>query len=347
MEYNIINDNCLNILENQSIKENIDLTFLDPPFNQQKDYSYHNDSMTEKDYWNMISKVCEYIFKITTKGGAIYFMQREKNTEFVLKCLRESGWTLQNLIIWKKKTSAVPVKGKYGKHYQIIAYATKEEKAKTFHRLRINPPLPLNYKFQRDNGVFVTDVWDDIRELTSGYFAGDEAIRHENGERFHKQQSPLALLTRIILTSSKVGDWVFDPFAGTGTTSQSFSQVVEERIEQTGFEIDDKTKQSFLDLFSEQESFSKVRNVDRSSVKLRFRIMTEVKSEGNILNSTKYPEILDNTLNLVLPYHTEKDDSLATQKMLSVFGEKELNKFKNFRFKHHFNGYFLAFQRDL
>lgn len=129
--------------------------------------------------------------------------------------------------------------------------------------------------------------------------------------------------------------------------SQSFSQVVEERIKQTGFEIDDKIKQSFLDLFSEQESFSKVRNVDLASVKLRFRIMTEVKSEGNILNSTKYPEILNNTLNLVLPYHTEQDKFLATQKMLFVFGEKELNKFRIFLLKHHFNGCFLIFQIDL
>jgi DNA modification methylase len=80
-----------------------------------------------------------------------------------------------------------------------------------------SPPLPPNYK-STENGVYVTDIWDDIRELTSGYFAGDEAIRLENGERFHKQQSPIALLLRIILSSTQIGDTVFDPFAGTGTT---------------------------------------------------------------------------------------------------------------------------------
>lgn len=64
----------------------------------------------------------------------------------------------------------------------------------------------------------MTDVWDDIRELTSGYFAGDEALRLPTGERAHKQQSPIRLLARIILSSTKPGDFVFDPFAGTGTT---------------------------------------------------------------------------------------------------------------------------------
>lgn len=66
--------------------------------------------------------------------------------------------------------------------------------------------------------MFVTDVWDDIRELTSGYFAGDEALRESNGERAHKQQSPVQLLLRIVLSSSNPGDLALDPFAGTGTT---------------------------------------------------------------------------------------------------------------------------------
>lgn len=235
MHFKIINNDCLTAFEQKMISQKVDLTFLDPPFNQQKDYTFHNDNMSEQEYWKMMKKVCQYTNEITNKGGAIYFMQREKNTEFVLKILRETGWVFQNLIIWKKKTSAVPVANKYGKHFQIIVYATKGEKVKTFHRLRIEPELPASYKIQRENGVFVTDVWDNIRELTSGYFAGNEAIRTKNGERFHKQQTPIALLLRIILTSSKVGDIVFDPFAGTGTTLVIAYQLQRDSI---GIEID-------------------------------------------------------------------------------------------------------------
>ncbi len=234
MGYKIINEDCLIALKDRTL-QNVDLTFLDPPFNQQKDYKLHDDNMDEKEYWDMMSNVCKSVFDLTNEGGSIYFMQREKNAEFVLSCLRNSGWTFQNLIIWKKKTSAVPVNGKYGKHYQIIAYATKGKKAKTFNRLRIEPPLPPNYKFLREKGVFVTDVWDDIRELTSGYFAGNEAIRDKSGERFHKQQTPIALLIRIILSSTEVGDTVLDPFAGTGTTLVVAHQLQRQSI---GIEID-------------------------------------------------------------------------------------------------------------
>lgn len=233
--YRVLTGNCLVHLKNKSFSGNVHLTFLDPPFNQNKNYSFHNDNLSIEEYWDMMKNVCQHILDITSDGGAIYFMQREKNAEGVLRCLRETGWVLQNLIVWKKKTSAVPVPNKFGKQYQILAYATKGAKARVFNRLRISPPLPANYKIKRENGIYVTDIWDDIRELTSGYFAGDEAIRSKNGERFHKQQSPIALLIRIILSSSKVGDTIFDPFSGTGTTLVAAYQLQRNGI---GIEID-------------------------------------------------------------------------------------------------------------
>ncbi|PKP60941.1 MAG: modification methylase [Candidatus Altiarchaeales archaeon HGW-Altiarchaeales-1] len=231
--YKIYEGNCINILS--AIENRIDLTFLDPPFNQNKEYKLHNDNLSDEDYWQLMFDVCKKIYELTSNGGSIYFMQREKNTEYVLKCLRESGWTLQNLIIWKKKTSAVPCSNKYGKHYQIIAFASKGDRPKTFNKLRISPPLPPNYKNGYENGIYVTDVWDDIRELTSGYFAGDEAIRSKNGNRFHKQQSPVHLLLRIILSSSNIGDTILDPFAGTGTTLVVSNQLQRNSV---GIEID-------------------------------------------------------------------------------------------------------------
>lgn len=233
--YRVLTGNCLVHLKNKSFSGNVHLTFLDPPFNQNKNYSFHNDNLSIEEYWDMMKNVCQHILDITSDGGAIYFMQREKNAEGVLRCLRETGWVLQNLIVWKKKTSAVPVPNKFGKQYQILAYATKGAKARVFNRLRISPPLPANYKIKRENGIYVTNIWDDIRELTSGYFAGDEAIRSKNGERFHKQQSPIALLIRIILSSSKVGDTIFDPFSGTGTTLVAAYQLQRNGI---GIEID-------------------------------------------------------------------------------------------------------------
>ena len=231
----VLHESCTTALDSSDFVSKIDLSFLDPPFNQDKTYKHWDDNLPPEEYWTWMKDVCSKIYTLTSDGGAIYFMQREKNTEFVLHCLREAGWVFQNLIVWKKKTSAVPGTKRFGKHYQVIGFATKGKTPRVFNRLRIDPPLPADYKFTRENGMFVTDVWDDIRELTSGYFAGDEALRDTEGNRLHKQQTPIQLLLRIILSSTNPGDAVLDPFAGSGTTLVVSEQLGRKSI---GIEID-------------------------------------------------------------------------------------------------------------
>jgi DNA modification methylase len=214
----VLPGDCLQYLRSlEPGAKGFDLTFLDPPFNQGKDYRAHDDRMSNSEYWNWMREICGLAFDHATAGSALYFMQREKNAEHVLRVMRETGWHFQNLVVWQKKTSAIPALRRFGKAFQVIGFATKGPRPRVFNRLRIDPPIPDGY-YPRDNGRFVTDIWDDIRELTSGYFAGDEPLRDQDGERIHKQQSPIALLLRIILSSTLPDDCVFDPFAGTGTT---------------------------------------------------------------------------------------------------------------------------------
>jgi len=234
--FRVLEGDCLRYL-NEGTIGSIHLTFLDPPYRQGKEYRFFDDNQPASKYWDWLEEILHKVHETTVDGGAIYFMQREKNTEQVLRALRKTGWKFQNLIVWKKKTSAVPVNSSFSKQYQIIAYAIKGEKPRVFNKLRIDlPPLP-EHKYERENGVYVTDIWDDIRELTSGYFAGDEAIRDLQGNRVHVQQSPVALLLRIILSSTLQGDTVLDPLAGTGTTSVVAYQLGRNSI---GIEIDPK-----------------------------------------------------------------------------------------------------------
>jgi DNA modification methylase len=232
--YQILQGDCLEYLDKSPI-DNICLTFLDPPFRQGKDYRFFDDEQPDDRYWAWLKDVLSRVYQVTVDGGAIYFMQREKNTEQVLKILREASWTFQNLVVWKKKTSAVPCEFRFSKQHQIIAFATKGHRPRIFNKLRIDLPLLPEYKYERNNGIYLTDVWDDIRELTSGYFAGDEAIRDSKGNRVHTQQSPIALLLRIILSSTLPGDMVLDPLAGTGTTLVVAHQLGRNSI---GIEID-------------------------------------------------------------------------------------------------------------
>jgi len=136
----------------------------------------------------------------------------------------------------------------------------------------------------------------------------------------------------------------FETVKSNKLISQSFEQVLKERLDEKGINMESDVQDLLVDIFSEQENFSKVRNVDKASVKLRFRIMTEVKAEGNILNTQKYPDIKDNTINLIVPCHTERDQELAIKRLSSV---DALDQFMSLKIKHHLNGYFLVFQQNL
>ena len=182
MERKVLNCDCINYL-NEINNDIYDLSFLDPPFNQGKSYNHHDDQLEPTVYWNWMYDVSDAIYKKTSPGGAIYFMQREKNTKEVINVIERSGWIFQNLIVWKKKSSAVPSAYRFGKQYQIIVFATKGKTPRVFNRLRIDPPLLVTEKIKRENGLYVTDVWDDVRELTSGYFAGDEPLRDEKRKK--------------------------------------------------------------------------------------------------------------------------------------------------------------------
>ena len=107
MSFRIIQGDCEKLLEDGSLDEidfykDFDLTFLDPPFNQKKYYAEHSDNMPEEEYWQWMERILKNIYERTSQGGAIYFMQREKNTERLLRALRLTNWQFQNLIVWKK-----------------------------------------------------------------------------------------------------------------------------------------------------------------------------------------------------------------------------------------------------
>lgn len=171
--------------------------------------------------------------------------------------------------------------------------------------------------------------------------AGDDIFALPERDVFYlirgksKGNSKITLVHGSFFETVKVGELI----------SKSFNQVLKETMEGSETKLDEKTKNLLETLFSEQTSFSKVRNVENASVKLRFRIMTEVKAEGNTLNSKKYPEISDNTLNFILPSHNEDEDRLNIDKMNVVFDS--LDSFNIFQIKHHFNGNFLVFQTNL
>lgn len=128
---------------------------------------------------------------------------------------------------------------------------------------------------------------------------------------------------------------------------QAFNQVLEERLAENDEQLNDELHQLILNIFSRQDSFSKVRHVANASVKLRFRIMTEVKKEGNILSKQSYPMIKDNTINLVIPYHSPVEFTAARAYLQGALSPMKLSIGEAFIIKHPFNGEFYVWSFPL
>lgn len=133
--------------------------------------------------------------------------------------------------------------------------------------------------------------------------------------------------------------------------SEAFGQALEERLNELNQPLSDTMRRVLLDIFSEQETFSRTRSVEFASVRLRFRIMTEVKAGANLLNPNQYPEIGDNTLNFAVPCHDEAEQELHVHRMQTAFRQMNLSHLYSqmdiFPLQHHFNGIFLIFQTNL
>ena len=77
-----------------------------------------------------------------------------------------------------------------------------------------NCKYTFNYQMMKkyNNGKQMTSVW------SIGLCIGPERLKGTDGKKAHSTQKPEELLKRVILSSTKPGDIVLDPFFGTGTT---------------------------------------------------------------------------------------------------------------------------------
>lgn len=171
--------------------------------------------------------------------------------------------------------------------------------------------------------------------------AGDDVYSLEEREVYYLVRGQKRGSQKICLVHGSF----FETVKADDLVRDSFAQVLDEELTDSG--ISEEVKDKLKSVFSRQESFSRARNVEKASVRLRFRVMTEVKPEGNILNASQYPEIEDDTLNLVLPYHSEEEKADIHENMQLAFGEAGLKKIKAFSIKHPLNGRFAVYQVGL
>jgi hypothetical protein len=222
-------------------------------------------------------------------------------------------------------------------------------------------------RLSHDGAVVTGGELVELKDSTSGYSVasfnstiptGSKAIETLGGDILRQMRSigeqPDALPTRdvyYLVRGRKRGHVkvclthgsFFETIPTTELIREAFLKVLDDRLT----ELDQETKASIAAVFTEREAFSQTRDVEKASVKLRFRVMTEVKPEGNPLNHVHYPQISEDTLNLIIPIRRSGDAHRAVDQLCAALGYIRQTPFSIGVLKHPFNGRFLVLQCPL
>lgn len=198
-----------------------DLAIVDPPYNLTKDF--HGNKFTETGY-DEYKKYTELwldkLIRLLKPNASIYVCCDWKSSvvigEVLLKKLK-----VRNRITWEREKGRGAEKN-WKNSMEDIWFATVSDDY-TFNldavkvRKKVIAPYMQDGKpkdWKEENGekfrfTCPSNFWDDI---SVPYWSMPENTEHPT-------QKPEKLIAKLILASSNVGDVVFDPFLGSGTTS--------------------------------------------------------------------------------------------------------------------------------
>lgn len=209
--------------------EHFDMIFADPPyFLSNGGISNSGGKMVtvDKGNWDKIDTLSEkYDFnrkwislakKLLTPNGTIFISGTFHNIYTVGMALEQCGFKILNNITWQKTNPAPNLSCRYFTHStETILWARKNDK-NSKHYFNYNLMKELNGNKQ------MKDVWIGPLTKKSEKWAGK-----------HPTQKPEYLLEKIILSSTRKGDKILDPFVGSGTTG-----VVAKRLNRNFVGID-------------------------------------------------------------------------------------------------------------
>lgn len=197
----------------RKLQRQVDVIFVDPPYflsSGGKKIQGHSMVPVNKGDWDKLRSIgeidefnrqwidaCKPLLK---DNGTIWVCGTFHNIYSVEKCLKEAGFQIINIITWHK-SDPTPTWGELHFNFssEYIIWARKNPRSRHF----------FNYELVKElnGGVLLPDVWKlptvGIWEKTCGK---------------HPTQKPLRLLYRIVMSSTRIGETILDPFAGSCTT---------------------------------------------------------------------------------------------------------------------------------
>jgi len=214
----IICGDCIEVLGKVS-EPFADLIFADPPFNIGYKYDKYYDKIKKKNYIAWTKEWMSACKKVLKPHGSFYIAIGDEYAANVKVIADELGFFMRNWIIWHY-TFGQQMKKKFARSHTHIFYFVNDKKSFTFndHAVRVPSDRQLLYDDKRANpiGKMPDDVWNTYSRVCGTF---------KERAGWHPCQMPESLLKRIIAVSSNAGDFVLDPFSGSGTTSAAAYQL--------------------------------------------------------------------------------------------------------------------------
>ena len=204
----------------------VDVVFADPPYNLQLagELTRPNNSRVDgvDDDWDKFDDLQAYddftrawltqAQRTLTDNGTIWVIGSYHNIFRVGAILQELGFWILNDVVWRKSNPMPNFRGRrFTNAHETMIWASKSQSSK--------------YTFNYDA---MKALNDDLQMRSDWYLPicnGGERLKNEDGKKAHPTQKPEALLHRVVLASTRVGDVILDPFFGSGTTGAVAKQL--------------------------------------------------------------------------------------------------------------------------
>jgi site-specific DNA-methyltransferase (adenine-specific) len=202
-------------------KHSVDLGILDPPYNLLKDYNGHLFREKERaEYQNWFASVIR-LLKPTLKPTSTVYVCSDWKTSVLIAPILEEHFYVRNRITWEREKGR-GAKANWKNNTEDIWFCTLSEKY-TFNVEAVKMKRRVIAPYRDENGspkdwreeaggnyrlTYPSNIWTDI---TIPFWSMPENTDHPT-------QKPEKLIAKLVLASSNPGDFVFDPFLGSGTS---------------------------------------------------------------------------------------------------------------------------------
>lgn len=201
----------------------VDLIFIDPPYNLNKDFSNHNKgkirfkALKPDEYKKWFDSWFTKLLKILKPEASVYICS-DWRTTYLIQDVVQKYLVVQNRITWEREKGRGS-KTNWKNCSEDILFCTVSNKF-TFNAEKVKLKRKVIAPYRDENGnpkdwkdgfrlTYPSNIWTDI---SVPFWSMPENTNHPT-------QKPEKLLAKIILASTNEGNFVFDPFAGSGTTA--------------------------------------------------------------------------------------------------------------------------------